>query len=692
MADIYFNRELSWLAFNARVLQEAANPKVPLIERIKFLGIYSSNLDEFYRVRVATLKRMSYAGKKAARLLAAKPEHVLKQIHHVVLHQRKLFEELFASLVKELERENIILVSNEQLTGPQMAFVQRYFREHVRQNLVPIMLDQTRVFPNLADRKLYLAVHLSYDDHRNKGTYSIIELPTDALPRFLVLPSVGKRKYVMLLDDLVRHNLPEIYAIFDYNVFDSYTFKVTRDAELDISEDVTQSWFEKISNSLKQRKKGDPVQIIYDDMLPDKFLQYLIRKLHISKKDGLIPGGRYHNKRDFIKFPAIGRDVLRYRQLPPLPHKDLTLKGSIFKSIKSKDILLHYPYHSFQYLVELLREAAIDPKVEEIYLTAYRVAKHSKVLNALINAVRNGKDVTVVMELQARFDEEANIKWTRRLRDEGVSVIHGIPGVKVHAKLLMITRKEAKGTMRYCYLSTGNFNEDSATSYSDHGLFTADKRICSDVKKLFEFLGSTYKPVEYKHLLVAPFTLRDRLIALVNKEIKNATAGKPAHIWLKLNNLEDRQMIDKLYEASRAGVQIRLIIRGSCSLIAGIKGRSETIAAISIIDKYLEHSRIFIFANGGEEILMLSSADWMSRNLDRRIEVALPILDPAIKRELRDFFLRQWEDNTKARELGTTQNNAYRVATGAKCRFQEDFYDSLLREISIQETSEGTAL
>ena len=660
------NKEISWLSFNERVLKEADGKDVPLIERIKFLGICSSNLDEFYRVRVATLNRLADFGKKAKKFFGEDPNKILKEITKIALHQHEEFDHIFKNIINALAKQKIFLITEKELTNEQSKFVTSYFHSEVRPKLIPIMLDQVKNFLQLKDRTIYLAVCLHKNESPDDKQYALIDIPSDVLPRFLILPSIQGKKYIMLLDDVIRHNLADIFSIFSYDEYHAYTIKVTRDAELDIDDDISESYIEKMNKSLKQRKAGIPVRFIYDSQIPEEFLDILKEKISLSESDTLIAGSKYHNNRDLMNFPSIGRSTLRYPKIKPLSHKDIDPNKSLLRSMRKKDILLHYPYNSFNYVIDLLREASIDPKVTSIQMTIYRAAKKSSVLNALINAVKNGKSVTVVLELQARFDEEANIYWANKLKEEGVKVIFGVPGLKVHSKLCLITRMEKNRPAYYAIIGTGNFNEDTAKIYTDHALFTADQNLTKEVDKIFDFLGKTYRSKTFKHLIVSPNFMRKRINSLINKEIKNANTGKDAYIILKLNSLTDAALIKKLYEASEAGVKIKLIIRGMFSLIPGIEGMSSNIEAISIVDKFLEHTRIFVFCNGGDEKYYISSADWMPRNIDRRIEVTCPIYSEEIKTELKEYLNIQWSDNMRVRILDKELQNKFRIQDKAK--------------------------
>ena len=672
----FINREISWLSFNERVLQEAADPSLPLLERLKFLGIFSSNQDEFFSVRVGTVHRMIDAGVKSSEIIGDSPKKTMKLIHKRVLQLRDRFDEIFTKLEKELEEANIFIINETQLNSQQQDFVREYFISKVRPRLVPIMFRELRKFPYLKNQAIYLAVAMyKYSDPQDFN-YALIEVPADVLPRYLPLPSKTGPQYIIMLDDVIRFGLKNIFSIFDYDSINAYTIKLTRDAELDIDDDVMKSFFEKISDGLKQREKGDPVRFVYDRDIPEDLLHVILDGMKLKNFENIVPGGRYHNARDFINFPDVGASSLLYERSKPIRHGDLPVNRSILDIIRSKDVMLCYPYHSFDHMIDLLREAAIDPNVTNIKMTFYRVAKNSNVANALINAVKNGKSVTVVIELQARFDEMANIYWTQKLEEAGATIIDGVPGLKVHAKLCEITRMENDIPITYACVGTGNFNESTAHIYSDHSLLTSNPAITKEVKHLFDFFEHSYKHISYDHLIVAPHYMRNKWYRLINTEIKNAKVGKQAYMYLKMNNLVDRKMIEKLYQASQAGVKIRMVVRGICSLVPGVKGLSENIEVTSIVDKYLEHSRVFIFCNSGDEKYFISSADWMVRNLDRRVEVAVPIYSKSIKEELKQFMEIQFADNTKARIINKEQNNKYvkRSRSSDLKRSQDELY------------------
>jgi len=660
----YINKEISWLSFNCRVLQEAADPSVSLSERLRFLGIYSNNLDEFYRVRVATLKRISMIGKKSMRIIGDDPRVVLEKIQNIVLEQRETFEDVYQELKQELARHDIHFVQEWQLDQEQKEFVNRYFSEEIRPKIFPVMIDNRYRFPELKDAALYLVVEMSTKGSSKKKKHSIIEIPSKTCPRFIHLPSDGKAQYIILLEDVIRLGLPVIFRMLNHDIFQAYDIKITRDAELDIDDDFQVSYLNKVHKSLEQRKWGNPVRLAYDTNMPKDMVDFLKRKLKLKNIDTLLPGGRYHNSRDYMNFPAVFDDC-RGISKAPIPHRELHDVPRIMDVLKKKDVLLHFPYHSFEYLIDLLREASLDPKVSCIKITLYRLARYSSIINALINARKNRKEVIVLLELQARFDEKANIIWANKLKKHGVKVIFGIPGLKVHSKLLSITRtRRGDEVDHFCAIGTGNMNEDTAREYTDSYLLTSKKKITGDVEKLFDYFESSFKFTEFSHLIVSPFNTRRSIKNRIERETKNALKGKPAYICMKLNNLADRQLIDELYKASAAGVKIRLIIRGMFSLIPEKNGLSDNIQAISIVDQYLEHNRFYIFCNGGDEEIFLSSADMMPRNMDRRVEVTCPIHDESLAAEIRDLFEIEWADTVKSRILDSHLRNTYRKDTG----------------------------
>ncbi len=675
------NRDLNWLYFNGRVLQEAADTRNPLLERLKFLGIFSNNRDEFFRVRVATLNRMTKVDHFHYDT-PVNPRKALKEIGALVQLQEREFMLIYEKILEELKPHNIFIINETQLSESQGDFVRKYFREQVRGGLFPIMVSSLQDISSLRDKSIYLAVVVGRHDKALKDDYALIELPTKSISRFLILPTEGEKRYIILLDDIVRYCLSEIFSIFGYDTFSAFTVKITRDAEIDIDTDVSKSFVEVMTESLKQRKRGIPVRFVYDKSIPSDLLKIITKRLEITKEDPIRGGGRYHNFKDFMAFPNLGHRELEYEPLVPLMHKDLPLSRSILSSIREKDIMLHYPYQSFQYIIDLLREASIDPKVRSVKMTIYRAAKNSNVINALINAARNGKYVTVFMELQARFDEEANIFWTERLREEGVKVIHSIPGFKVHSKLILIRRKENTSNFFFAFIGTGNFNEVTAKVYSDVSLLTADQTICNDVVNAFHLIEESYRPYKFKALVVAPLNMRKFYTKMLQNEMYHAAEGREAWVIIKLNSLVDGAMVKKLYKASQAGVKIKLIIRGVCTLVPGIPGLSDNIEAISIVDRFLEHARIIVFCNGGDNQYYITSADWMVRNFDNRIEVATPIYDPGIREQLRKMLDLQLADNVKARVIGPQEQNKYKKTRGAAIRSQVEIYN-YLKEMTL---------
>jgi polyphosphate kinase len=659
MKDFFISKEVSWLAFNERVLQEASDPEVPLLERLKFLGIYSSNRDEFFRVRVATLKRLSQLGSQAQKLIHNDPAKILVEVQGLILKQQQWFEKLYDEIERELRREKIFFCDGANLSDSQLRFVRDYFQRQVRPYLIPILLGSKGHFPRLPDHAIYLAVEM-HRPGQKKFDHALLRIPTDQCSRFLQLPEEGRNKRLILLDDIIRLCLQDLFAMFDYHRFEAYSFKITRDAELDLEDEVEKSYTQQIEESLRRRKEGDPVRMTYDRTMPKKMLKLLMARMQLASNDTLIPGARHLNFKDFMKLPDVGRPEHYYPPFQPLIHEDLPSCQSHLAVLREKDVLLHLPYHSFGSFIDLLREAAIDPDVHSIRITTYRLAKRSSIVNALINAAQNGKKVTVVMELQARFEEEANLRWSEQLSDEGVKVIHGVHGLKVHGKLCLISRREQGKRRLYACVGTGNFNEDTAGLYTDHLLMTTDKRITGEVAKVFEFLNNHYQVPYFRHLIVAPFHLRSRTHRLINNEIKAAREGRPAWIRIKINNLSDYETVRLLNRAARAGVKIRLIVRSMLSLVPDQPALQGNIEAISIVDRFLEHSRFFIFCNNGAPRYYISSGDWLPRNFDSRVEVACPIYDPQLQKELGDYFDLQWRDNVKARIWNGALDNNFR--------------------------------
>lgn len=659
------NREISWLSFNHRVLQEAADTEVPIVERLKFLGIFSNNLDEFFRVRVATLRRLINVGKGVKKILGENPRKVLEKIQRIVIAYQNQFDQIYSQIRKELEVEGISILNETQLSESQKQYLRKYYNDNIALYTAPIMLSRIKIFPQLTDQSIYLAVKLYNSDNPENKEFAIVEIPTRYFPRFIELPVSAKGKQaIILLDDVIRFCLDDIFALFDYDAFEAYTIKITRDAELDVDNDISESLIEKIAKGVQNRKKAEAVRFVYDSTIPADLLSFIVNGLELDEKDYVYPGSRYHNFKDFMSFPCFNRKVLVNEPLSPVPVPFLDNSRTLMEVMAQRDFILHYPYHSFHYYLRLLREAALDPNVRSIFITLYRVGTESRVIHALINAAQNGKKVTALIELRARFDEQANIHWSRQMQDAGVNVIFGIPGLKVHSKMTLITRKEGKRLVKYATISTGNFHEGNANLYTDVNLFTVNSKITNEVQNLFTFLEQNYKSFTFKHLLVSPVNMRKKLYALIDNEIRNARAGKKAYLLCKINNLVDEGVISKLYQASQAGVKIKLIVRSICSLVPGIPGISENIEIYSIVDRFLEHSRIFIFGNNGNELCYISSADWMTRNLDHRVEVAVPILDKKLVEELKMVVEFALTDNVKSRIINQTQNNVFKSREG----------------------------
>ncbi|WP_253650729.1 polyphosphate kinase 1 [Vibrio sp. Y29_XK_CS5] len=674
---LYIEKELSWLSFNERVLQEAADKTVPLIERIRFLGIFSNNLDEFYKVRFADVKRRILISQERGG--SDNSKHLLTKMQTKALRLNEQFDELYGDLIREMARRRIFLVNENQLDDTQKRWITKYFRKEVMPHITPLLIkDDIDVLQFLKDEYAYITVDLRKDDH---SQYALLEIPTDHLPRFVMVPEQkGKRrKTIILLDNIIRYCLDELFkGFFDYDELNGYAMKMTRDAEYDLRLEIEYSLLEQMSEGVNQRLTAMPVRFVYEREMPQEMLDFLCSKLQISNYDSLIPGGRYHNFKDFIGFPNVGREYLENKPMPPMKCADFEGYANSFDAIKAKDILLYYPYHTFDHISELVRQASFDPKVLAIKINIYRVAKDSRLMNSLIDAVHNGKSVTVVVELQARFDEEANIEWSKVLTDAGVHVIFGAPGLKIHSKLLLISRREEGEIVRYAHIGTGNFHEKTARIYTDFALLTADQEITNEVRNVFGYIENPYRPVRFNHLIVSPRNSRKQLYRLIDGEIANAKAGKQAALTIKVNNLVDKGIVNKLYGASNAGVKINMIIRGMCSLVPGIEGVSENIRIISIVDRFLEHPRVVITHNDGDPQVYISSADWMTRNIDHRIEVAAPVRDPRLKQRIIDITNIHFTDTVKARLIDKEMSNSY-VPRGnrKKVRSQVAIYDYL---------------
>ena len=666
------NRELSWLAFNERVLQEAMDPKVPIVERMRFLGIYSNNLDEFFRVRVANIRRIIGVQKKQIAGFSGTPTELYNEIRKTVMKQQLKFESTYQQLLSELEKHSIFHVDDTNCSGTMLVELSNYFNTKLKHAIVPIILEKSTPFPRLKDSSIYLAVRM-LSENKKTVKFALIKIPSE-FPRFYRIKE-GEKEYVLLLDDIIRLHLKNIFSIFTFDSVEAYTFKFTRDAELNLDDDLAFTLIEKIEKSLKQRKKGKPVRFVYDEKMPKDLLDHLLKSLNLKFGINTIPGGKYHNFKDFMSFPSFEHPEFLYPAQPPVNHPDLEGQKSLIKTILAKDILLHFPYQRFDYVVDVLREAAIDPKVTFIKINVYRVAAHSQIMNALMAAVLNGKNVTVVLELQARFDEENNVFWANNLRENGAKVIYGVQDLKVHSKLMQITRVSNRQEQLITYVGTGNFNEKTALIYSDISLLTANVAISREVKKVFRLLENNLDRGIFKELIVSPFNTRRKFNALIDQEIAFAKKDLPASIRIKINNLTDPKLIDKLYEASQAGVKIQMIIRGICGLVPGVKGMSENLKVISLVDRYLEHARFFIFRNNGNPIYYISSADWMERNLDKRIEVACPIVDPKIQLEIDTVFNYQWKGTVKVREIRKDLKNTYRRQKAKPFHAQVELYN-----------------
>ena len=682
----YLERDISWMYFNERILQEATRPHVPLLERMSFLGIYSNNLDEFYRVRMASQSRIAECTDRSAARESEHAKKVIKHIGKLNAQYAKAYSQAVADVTEALRRENICLVTDTELTPEQQDFIHDYYHSKLSGLIVPVWFSAIRMLDYENDADIYLAVKVTRREPKPAADYAFLELPVAQCGRFVRLPDHEGRSYLMYLDDVVRYCLPFIFEGLDFTGFEAYTFKFTRDAEMEIDNDLRTGMLQKISKGVKSRKRGEPLRVLYDASMPKDLLKRVLHKLDLDSLDTVLAGGRYQNHKDFMKFPDCGRADLRYPAWPPILKRELDGPSSLLSRIQERDRFIHVPYHSFDSFIRLLQEAAVSKEVTSIKMTLYRLAKESKVVRALIGAARNGKKVTVVIELLARFDEASNINWSKRMQEAGIKVIFGVEGLKVHSKLVHIGMK--RGADVAC-ISTGNFHEGNARTYTDCMLMTASRRLVKDVDSVFEFIERPYSPIRFKELLVSPNEMKNRFVALINNEIKNKKSGKPAYIRIKINHITDPVMVEKLYEASRAGVDVDLLVRGNCSLVTGVEGVSDHIRISGIIDRYLEHSRIFIFAAGGEERVFIGSADWMPRNLDNRVEVVTPVYDPCVKEEMKrvvDFGLR---DTLQARVVDGQGKNLYCEPSEGEAPFrsQEALYEYYR---SQEETNEET--
>ena len=671
----FINREMSWLDFNARVLQEAAHQNVPLLDRLRFVGIFSNNLDEFFQVRYATVQRIAQSEKTGKKIFGGESAtKLLKMITQKVIEQQKESVQILSGIEQELEKEQIYLVNENQVLDEHKAFLKEYFIKKVSPALMTIMISDKET-QDFSDNQAFLAVKLTFTNGETPKTkFALIEIPKD-LDRFIVLPQLGEKQYVMFLDDLIRYHFDLIFNFFDFTSISAHMIKVTRDAELDMEGDVSKSYIYKIVESVRERILAEPVRLVYDKDIAEDTLEVVKQILGMDSNDSLIPGGRYHHRRDYMNFPQFKNQNLQYDKVDPVPIPGLSLEKSIIKAVDKKDFLLYSPYHSFSYLIKFLREAALDPEVTTIKITIYRLSKLSNVASALINAVKNGKKVLVQIELQARFDETNNITYAEQMEAAGVQLIFGIPGLKVHSKIGLIEKNVNGKKKRYGFISTGNFNEDTAKIYTDYTLLTSNQKILKEVNKVFNFLQVHYKLKKYKHLIVSPHYTHNTVVRMINQEIENHKAGLPSGIRLKLNAITNFKMIEKLYEASCEGVSIQMIVRGICCLIPGVKGMSENIEVISIVDKYLEHPRVYMFDNSGNPKVYLSSADFMTRNIENRVEVAVPIYDSILKQEIQDVFEIAWNDNVKARKINGHEQNLFVVNGKEEIRSQWKIYD-----------------
>lgn len=675
----YLERDISWMYFNRRILQEATRPHVPLLERLTFLGIYSNNLDEFFRVRVATQNRIAECIDKSAARDKEKAQKMIKKIGRLNSKYAQEYEQTVNNVIAELEKENIFIVNDQNVTPEQLAFIQSYYRKKLNGFIVPIWFSAVKTLDSETDENIYLAVKLQRTAPRAATDYAFLELPVSICGRFIQLPDNDGKSYLMYLDDVVRCCLPLVFEGLEFTTFEAYAFKFTRDAEMEIDNDLRAGTLQKIAKGVKSRKRGEPLRVIYDSAMPKDLMKKVLKKLDLDTLDTILGGGRYQNHKDFMTFPDCGRKDLKYPEWTPILKKELDGPKSLLGKIQDKDCFIHVPYHHFDSLIRVLQEAAVSKQVESIKITLYRLAKESKVVKALIGAARNGKKVTVVIELLARFDEASNINWSKKMQDAGIKVIFGVEGLKVHSKIIHIGMKNSPDI---ACISTGNFHEGNARMYTDCVMMTAAKRIVNDVNAVFSFIERPYMPVRFKELLVSPNEMKNKFVSLINTEIKNRKAGKPAYIKIKINHITDPVMVEKLYEASQAGVEIDLLVRGNCSLVTGIPGVSTNIRITGIIDRYLEHARIFIFAAGGEEKIFMGSADWMPRNLDNRVEVVTPVYDPALKGELKrivDFGLK---DTLQGRIVDGFGENGFTELGPEERPFrsQEELYHSYLAE------------
>lgn len=667
----YVDRDVSWMYFNHRILQEAMREEVPVLERVSFLGIYSNNLDEFFRVRMATLSRLASMSGKNVVHERNRARQLFSRISEMDSALSREYEKVIKTVETDLASEGIEILDEKGLSDEQKHYVRCLFRNTVSGFVSPVWLSKLTEFSRESDDRIYLAVELTGPS--KKPDYAVIELPALCCGRFITLPDKDGKKCVMYLDDVIRLSLPMIFPGMGYTGFKAYSFKFTKDAEMEIDNDLHVGPLEKIAKAVKSRKMGATLRVIYDENMPELLLNALMKKLKLDKLDTVKPSGRYHNHKDFMSFPSLGRSDLKYEVWKPVVKPELKQSDSLLQLVEEKDRFVHVPYHTFDYVVRLLQEAAVSKNVKSIKITLYRVARNSKIVEALICAARNGKKVTAVVELLARFDESSNIHWARKMQDAGINVVFGVEGLKVHSKLVLIGMKTGRDI---AVVGTGNFHEGNAKVYTDYFLMTANPAITRDVAEVFNFIKRPYRPVKYRNLLVSPNHMRDCFKDLIDAEIANARKGKKAFIHIKINHITDEEMVARLYEASKAGVEIRISVRGNCSLKPGIKDISDNIEASGIIDRYLEHSRLFHFHAGGEEKVFLGSADWMPRNLDNRVEVITPVFDPEIKEDVINTIDYALLDNVQARVVdGNGSLEIQKTSAPSPFRSQKQLYD-----------------
>ena len=666
------NRELSWLDFNERVLQEAADITVPLIERLRFIGIFSNNLDEFYKVRYATVKRLALSKEKVKKFYKGEnAKDLLNLITERAIELQNRSNLILDFILKDLEKENIFIVDEQAIPKDSISYIESFFLDKIQPKLKIVLLNEKDDFPQLSESSCFLIIKV---ESRNKNlNYAIIQFP-DEFERFIVIKNQDV-KYVIMIDDIIRYHLFEIFKIFNPSNISANMIKFSRDAELDFDDDISKSYLEKISQSVKDRLKGDPLRFVYDKEIDPNTLKFLLEKMNINSEiDSVIPGGKYHNKKDYMNFPILNND-LAYDKIEHLVIKDFYKHKTVFESIDERDFLVHTPFHKFNHILTFLSEASIDPDVKRICITIYRLSKLSSVANTLINAAKNGKEVVVQIELQARFDETNNIDYAKLMQDQGVKLIFGIPTLKVHAKVCVVEKLINNKILKYGFISTGNFNESTAKIYTDFTIFTSNESLLDEISNVFEFFSFNYKKFKYEKLIISPYNTKKFFKSLIKNEIKNAKRGKDAFIKIKLNNITNYEMVEELYKAAEEGVKIYLIVRGICCLIPNQKNTHNNIELISIVDKFLEHTRMFIFCNNGKNKTYISSADWMTRNLDNRVEVTIPIEDEKISNQLNDIFSIYWNDNQKSRYVNSENNNEYRKNELGIIRSQSQVYN-----------------